>query len=76
MFIPMHDLSHLPCSNSAPMALCMSMWMHVHGIKQGKHKINPNSNMWKANNQTNMWNRDLEPWIHEKGYKTKVYMRK
>ena len=39
----MHDL---PCSNSAPMALCMSMWMHVHGIKTIKHKIKPNSNMW------------------------------
>ena len=47
MFILMHDLPHLPCSNSVPMALCMSMWMHVHGIEIRQHKINPNSNIWK-----------------------------
>ena len=29
---------------------CMSMWMHVHGIKIKKPKINPNLNMWKATN--------------------------
>ena len=32
--------------------------------------------MWKANKQTNMWNRYLKPRIHEKGSKTKVYMWK
>ena len=31
----------------------MNMWMHVHGIEIKKWKINPNSNMWKENKQTN-----------------------
>ena len=26
----MHAYLYLPGSNSTPMALCMSMWMHVH----------------------------------------------
>ena len=43
----MHDLPHLPCNSLAPMALSMSMWMHVYGIKIRQHKINPNSNMLK-----------------------------
>ena len=32
MFMWMHDLPYLPYSISAPMALCMKMWMHVRGI--------------------------------------------
>ena len=76
MFIPMHDLPHLPCSNLAPMALCMSMWMHVHDIKQGNHKINPNSNMWKVNKQTSIWNKDLKLGMHEKWFKIEAYMLK
>ena len=40
----MHDLPHLPCSNLAPFI----------ASKQGKNKIKPNSNMCKANKQTNM----------------------
>ena len=63
-------------SLTTSMALCISIWMHVHDIKQRKHKINPNSNMWKANKQTNMWNRVLKPRIHEEGSKTKVYIWK
>ena len=63
MYIWMHDLPHLhhfPCSNSVPIALCISMWMHVHGIKIKQHKLNSNSNMWEANQQLNMWNRSFE----------------
>ena len=76
MYIPMHDLPQLPCNNSTPIALCMSIGMHVHGIKQGKHKMNSNSNMWRVNKQTNMWNRDIKPWKHEKVFKTEVYIWK
>ena len=72
----MHDLPHLPYCNYALMALCMSMWMCVHGIKQRKYKINTNSNMWKANKRTYTWNKDLKPWIHENGSKIEVYMWK
>ena len=27
------------------------MWIRVHGIKQANYKINPYSNLWKANNK-------------------------
>jgi len=53
----MHDLPHLPYSNSALYGIyawaCECMIM---ALKQRQHKTNPNSNMWKTNKQTNMWN--------------------
>ena len=76
MLIPMYDLLHLPCSNSAPIALYVSMWMRGHGIKIKQHKINLNSNMWETNQRTNMWNKDLKSWKHEKGSKIELYMWK
>ena len=32
MLMWMHDLIYLPCSISAPMVLCVDMWMHVNEI--------------------------------------------
>ena len=66
---------YLPYNNSTPMALCINMWMN--GLTFIKEiKTNPNLSIWKENIQTNMWNRDLKPWKHEKWSKIEVYMWK
>ena len=65
----MHDLPHLPCKNLAPMAFmleCVNVcsW---HQNKKTQDKLE--SDMWKSNKQTSMWNRSSKPWIYEKGSK-------
>ena len=67
----MCDLPHLPYSNSAPMALCTNIWMN--GIAFNKEmKTNPNLNMWKANKQAYMWNRDSNLYTYKKRNKTEA----
>ena len=39
---------YLPCSNLAPISLCMNMWMNGMTFNKEK-KTNHNLNMWKAN---------------------------
>ena len=51
---------------------CMSMWMHVHGIKTRNHEADPNLNMWKSKWITSMWNKILKLQIYEKGTKIEV----
>ena len=42
MLMWMHDLLHLPCNNSTPMALCMEMWMNDTILKQETLRESPN----------------------------------
>ena len=57
MFMWMYDLPHLPYNNSTPMASCMNIWMDGMAFRKWI-KANPNLSMWKANKQTNKWNRN------------------